>query len=252
MPPNFAEKTFTNMWNSQKSSPSQVSCHTVYFRLAARMRLFSRHLGPLASLFLGTHRSVIYGYDAVLTLLMSQCRNLLIHTPARPRQVIPMTSVCIGSQIKGNTQRGQQLCARSMPTARSGERKWASPCLLSWIRISEVIHLYDSNTKVLDTTCMVDMFDGSQHQSQLKLSKNHITPEKKTWTVSSTVCRTHFDQYQASSAVPMWHYSWKCRWTYVYWTLRSSREEVASFPGSPGTWICIARRAWYLLYVSMT
>ena len=27
---------------------------------------------------------------------------------------------------------------------------------------------------------------------------------------------------------------------------------IASFPGSPGTRICIARRAWYLFYVSMT
>ena len=30
------------------------------------------------------------------------------------------------------------------------------------------------------------------------------------------------------------------------------REWLASFPGSPGTRIYIARRAWYLLYVSMT
>ena len=28
--------------------------------------------------------------------------------------------------------------------------------------------------------------------------------------------------------------------------------KLASFPGSPGTRIFIARRAWYLLYVSMT
>ena len=27
---------------------------------------------------------------------------------------------------------------------------------------------------------------------------------------------------------------------------------LASFPGSPGTWICIAWSAWYLFYVSMT
>ena len=27
---------------------------------------------------------------------------------------------------------------------------------------------------------------------------------------------------------------------------------IASFPGSPGTRICIAQRAWYLSYVSMT
>ena len=27
--------------------------------------------------------------------------------------------------------------------------------------------------------------------------------------------------------------------------------QIASFPGSPGTQICIAQRAWYLLYVSM-
>ena len=29
-------------------------------------------------------------------------------------------------------------------------------------------------------------------------------------------------------------------------------HKLASFPGSPGTWICIAWRAWYLSYVSMT
>ena len=31
-----------------------------------------------------------------------------------------------------------------------------------------------------------------------------------------------------------------------------SYRSLASFPGSPGTRICIAWRAWYLLYVSMT
>ena len=35
-------------------------------------------------------------------------------------------------------------------------------------------------------------------------------------------------------------------------TLAQPQKALASFPGSPGTRICIARRAWYLLYVSMT
>jgi len=33
---------------------------------------------------------------------------------------------------------------------------------------------------------------------------------------------------------------------------RKTCQVVASFPGSPGMQICIAQRAWYLFYVSMT
>ena len=110
-------RTPTKLRNSQKFSPSKFSCYTVYFRLAARMRLLSRHLGPLASFFLGTHKCPEHAGVSLLvccssyTADLTQCRNLLIHTPARPQQVTPMTSVCTGSRIKGHTQRGQQPCA---------------------------------------------------------------------------------------------------------------------------------------------
>ena len=38
----------------------------------------------------------------------------------------------------------------------------------------------------------------------------------------------------------------------LYTNSRAGARNLALFPGSPGTRICIARRAWYLFYVSMT